>query len=127
MSGINISQLNSEIQRIMREYEDDVEEDVSKAVDKCAKEAKKIIVDHAPSRHGDYKKNISTRKERTRKGQYKKVVFVKAPYYRIAHLLEYSHATRNGGSTTAQPHFRFGEEYLDKNFEREVRERIEQK
>lgn len=67
---------------------------------------------------------ISTTKEDRRKKY--KLWYVEDPHYRLTHLLEFGHYKRNGDwGTTAYPHVRYGWEFARDNYERELKERIE--
>lgn len=50
--------------------------------------------------------------------------YVKAPDYRLTHLLVYGHATRNGGRTTANPFLHNARERVVAEYEQKVQEVI---
>lgn len=50
--------------------------------------------------------------------------YVKKPFYRLAHLLEYGHALRNGERTRAFPHIKKNEERAAERLEKEIKEVI---
>lgn len=51
--------------------------------------------------------------------------YVKAPHYRLSHLLEYGHATPNGGRTVAYHHISGALEEVGEEFVRDVRRAID--
>jgi hypothetical protein len=55
---------------------------------------------------------------------HKRIVHVKAPHYRLAHLLEYGHAKVGGGRVEGRPHIRPAEEMVIREFMAEVEEAI---
>lgn len=97
---INSSRFNFEdvVGDMLRGYEADCIRAVSKAVPKVARMAAKKLRQESPG-HGDYAKNWTTKIE-TGRMNVGAVVYGKSPTYRIAHLLENSHAKRGGGRTS---------------------------
>lgn len=95
-----------------------------KAVDKTAKETNRVIKDSADfkNRTGEYVKAFTVTTTKETKWTKEKTWHVKAPHYRLTHLLEYGHATRNGGRTRAFPHISKGADYAEKRIEELITE-----
>ena len=122
---IDVDLIASTIVNELAAYTREVSEGVKAAVDTTAKELLKNTKADAPVRSGKYKKAmaIKTRYE----GIYDKRVtwYVKAPHFRLAHLLEKGHAKRGGGRVKAYPHIEKNAEKAKKDFEKRVKEVIE--
>lgn len=73
--------------------------------------------------HGSYAKGWTTKNGKKVKDMYSKVAYNKK-YYRLTHLLEFGHATRNGKRTKAIPHIRPTEEKYKKEFVEELERKI---
>ena len=99
------------------------------AIDRVAEGADKAIRSHMTfkQRTGRYLKNM--RIVTSHDGLYdrRKTWYVKSPDYRLTHLLEYGHLSRDG-TTRVRPyeHIRYGEEYVRENLEKEVKRSLEQ-
>jgi hypothetical protein len=89
----------NEIARALREYTDDVTQNLDNAKDKISKEAVSELKITSPKRTGEYAKNWSRKKTK-----YGYIVYNRDPSYRLTHLLEYGHAKRDGGRVQAHPH-----------------------
>ena len=70
-----------------------------------------------------YCKGWSLKKDKTGRNRYVVKVWNKTDY-QLTHLLEFGHATRNGGRTKPQPHIRPTEEKYKKEFEKELKRKI---
>ena len=110
-------------------YVDEISEITKKATDKVSKESLKILKENAPvsdrKNKGKYKKALSVTTQYEGKRNKRVVLYAKKPYYRLTHLLENGHATRNGRRTKKVPHFQKAEEYADKTLTEEVIKGIE--
>lgn len=102
---IKPSGLSDAIERELKMYSEDVTKSVNEAGAKSIKRLKKLTKATAPVASGDYKRHIATREDPMpgTGGMKKYTWYVKAPDYRLTHLLAYGHATRNGGRTRANP------------------------
>lgn len=108
-------------------YEEEVYTQVKKGIDKTAKAMKEEIRNSGEfvDRTGDYRKAFAFRKEENfNRRKYTKTWYVKAPHYRLTHLLEKGHLTRKGRRTRAFPHISKGEEYAQKNLIKNIEEEI---
>lgn len=113
--------LDKQIMDALREYTTEVTEGIEEAIEDVAKESKKKWRDKAPKRTGAYKKSLRLRKE-NKSGKYSFTVHASAPHYRLTHLLEDGHRTKNGGFVSARPHIRQIEDWALKEAERRIEE-----
>lgn len=110
---LHIDQMSEAIARELQKYGTAVDADVKAAVKKTANTVKKGISSNAPKaikNGGKYAKSWTATKTDEKSHMLKMVVHSKK-YYRLAHLLEKGHATRNGGRTRAYPHIKPAEEH----------------
>ena len=124
---IQVYELADAITEMLSEYNEAVTEESKKVVDEISQEVNQEILNHITFKdHHRYTNafEIKTTFENTRNKR--NTWHVKSPHYRLTHLLEYGHYTRNGTTRTREfPHIRYGEEYLQNNFERKMKEGIE--
>ena len=120
-NAIKPDELQKALTDYLENYVEDIEEDVKDTVTEVAKEAKQELIQTSPrsgiARDTKYYKGWAIRNGgRTRnKHYYGKTVWNKTNY-QLTHLLEFGHATRNGGRTQAQPHIRKVEEKYGTKF-----------
>jgi len=124
MSNIRVDQLASEIARTVREYTDAVSEGVAEVVDETAEQCKKELQASSPKKSGKYAKAWTVKKE-GRHRYVKRTIHVKAPHYRLAHLLEKGHAKVNGGRVAGIPHIAPAEAKYNKLLEERIIDVVE--
>lgn len=119
MDRVRIDQMAHVIMEGLQEYADLATDDLKKAVKKAGDEAKKDIQNNAPVKTGAYKKSwtVKTTKETSNAME---VVVHSKNRYQLAHLLEFGHAKRGGGRTSAFPHIAPAEQRAAELLEREV-------
>ena len=101
---VSIDKLSEAIAEELKDYAYVAEEVVNRAVKEAAEELAGEVRASAPTRTGTYKSQIAAGAHR-QKGEHKHVshVYVDGDRYRIGHLLEHGHASRNGGRVNPSP------------------------
>lgn len=125
--NVSVDDFSDSIMQALSEWSMEVTEKMKAAVDTTSDEVNQTIKDHIAFkiRSGDYVKAF-----RVKRGAYEDLYnkrntwYVAAPYYRLTHLLEYGHATSNGGRTKAYPHIRYGEELAQKQLPALIEEAV---
>lgn len=127
-NSIKIGDLEKTINKELTLYCEDVTEKIKQASDDVMKDLVKNTKQDAPVRKtkngGQYKKAISSKTSYESKRAKINVWYVKPPHYRLSHLLENGHATRNGGRTKAFKFISKNEEIAVKDYEKKVLEAI---
>ena len=126
MANVSVDQLAAEIAKGLAEYSQDVVEKVNVSSEAVGKAAVKRLKHTSPKRPGSgkYAKSWAMKTEPEVGQPHKRIVHVKAPHYRLAHLLEYGHAKVGGGRVEGRPHIGPAEEEVIREFAREVEEAI---
>lgn len=127
MALVNIEQLATELGKTLDLYSEEVAEAMKKAVDKTATETKREIKSNTDfvNRTGHYVAHFAVKTIAETRWSKSKVWYVKAPEYRLTHLLEHGHIKRNyKGNTRAFPHISKGEEYAEKRIVELIEELI---
>ncbi len=126
--------LNEQMAQVLTVYAESVNEKLRAVTTDAMKKLVKETRATAPvgRRHGQYKKHITADYSGTKKSSrgirgnnVHAIWYVKAPDYRLTHLLVNGHATKDGGRTTADP---FLQNALDKvlpEYERAVEEALQ--
>lgn len=112
---MDINGLAAEINRQLALYANQTDEKVQETAKKIAEEGAQKLREVSPKRTGRYASGWTFKKF---KGSY--VVHNKT-HYRLTHLLEKSHALRNGGRSNPQPHIKPVERQMIEDFELELR------
>lgn len=106
-------------------YAKQVEEGVEAAGEKSIKKLVKLTRATAPVGHrGSFKRHITSTKERAGPRMFRYVWHVKAPDYRLTHLLVHGHVTKDGSRTKGDPFLKNALDLVLPEYEREVREAL---
>lgn len=100
----------NELQKYAGAVTVDVKEDVKTVAAQCLSEVKQ----KSPVRYGDYQKGWKKAKVSENSTSVFITVYNK-DHYRLTHLLEKGHLTRNGGRTREFPHIKPAEENAKRN------------
>lgn len=120
---VTVNSLANEITDILTEYKDDVDDLVVEITDEVTKEAKNELKTISPvGETGEYRDGWTITVNQKGISFFSKAVWNKK-HYRLTHLLEFGHATKNGGHTTAQPHIRPTEQKYKEKFVEEFERR----
>lgn len=104
-------------------------ENITQEVKKSARKNMRVMVKETKAQRykqdtGAYRKAISSKTLKETVNGLSMLWYVKAPHYRLTHLLEYGHATRSGGRTIAYNFVGKAEKKAVKQFEKDVEEAI---
>lgn len=127
MKNVKVSEMGNELMNILMNYSEDVANATKKAVDEVANGVMNEVKSHTTWNDKAYTSyyELKTIYDNER-GKYI-IWHVKNPYYRLTHLLELGHLTRDGRSYSKKyPHVIYGQKYAENNLERVVKEKIEQ-
>lgn len=120
---IDVDLLEKEVMKYLTEYKEDISEAVENVSNRVGKAATNELKEESPKLTGDYAKGWRLKKDKIGKNRYTVKIHNKTNY-RLTHLLEFGHVTRNGGRTRAIPHIRPIEEKYKKIFEQELKKDI---
>lgn len=98
-------------------------DDIREAADATGKWAKKKLKATSPKKSGEYAKEWTVNKVKTRTGT--QTTIYNKKLYMLSHLLEYGHAKTNGGRTRAFNYIEPVNDEAQKRFEEELKRRIE--
>jgi hypothetical protein len=130
--------LSAALEAQLSKYNDELNDKLTTCVEESINQLVKLTKATAPKGHrnGQYKKNISADKrelKRAKRGAHggfhgrvtSATWYVKAPDYRLTHLLVHGHATKDGGRTRANPFLQNAVDKVIPEYERRVQEAIE--
>lgn len=120
--------LTNAILDMLTDYKKDVADKVFRVGKTAIKELERKSIDTAPIGRrpaGDhFRESITSKSERDMLGNSTHTWYVKAPNYRLTHLLVHGHATRNGGRTKANPFLKNATEEVLKQYVKDVERAI---
>lgn len=115
--------IGAAIERELTLYHQDVTKKVDKLSESAAKDLVKKTKATAPvGARGSFKKNIASKQVVKGKRGSTYAWYVKAPDYRLTHLLVHGHATRDGGRTKADPFLQNAVDEVLPKYEKDVEE-----
>lgn len=126
--------LNEQMGQVLTIYAEGINEKLRTITQESMKLLVKETKATAPRgrRKGQYRKNITAdytgtkRSARGLRGQNVSAVwYVKAPDYRLTHLLVHGHATKDGGRTNANPFLQNAVDKVVPEYEQKVQEAIQ--
>lgn len=118
-------EFSAELEQSLGAYNKDVNDALDRAGKKCGKATNEEIKKHCKFKGEKYIKAFRLKRVQVSSLHFRWIWYVKDPYYRLTHLLENGHATRNGGRTRAYPHIQHGEEFARDNYENYTKEELE--
>lgn len=125
--------LGAQMEQVLTSYNESVNEQITDITRESMKQLVKETKATAPKgrRKGQYRKNITAdysslnrRSNRLTGMKVSATWYVKAPDYRLTHLLVHGHAKRNGGRTAANPFLQNAVDRVVPEYERKVEEAI---
>lgn len=124
---IDVNLLSKEVMEYLENYVEDIEEQVEIVTNEVGKDAVKELKEKSPhgkgKRNKPYYKGWRIKKDRKVANEYR-IKIHNSTNYQLTHLLEFGHATVNGGHTKAIPHIRPIEEKYKKIFEEKIKKAI---
>lgn len=125
---IKPEQLGKAILEELTIYSNSTNEKIYKAGSKVIKKMEQTTKDTAPynarAYHAHYVDSITSKSEKNRLGGSTHTWYVKAPDYRLTHLLAKGHATKDGGRTRADPFLHNARDTACEEFEEAVKEAV---
>ncbi len=119
---IDSSKLQVTVSQILNEYSEEVKDEMRGAINDVAESGKEELKATSPKRTGRYAKSWNVRKKDG--SNFVNRTIHNKKYYQLTHLLEFGHATRNGGKTRAFPHIKPVEIKCQEEAERRVKSAI---
>ena len=127
---IPVGELGSAMEQVLEVYNQDVQDGIIRVTEGSMKSLVKKTKATAPigRRKGQFKKNITAdyrelRRAKRLKGRTIRATwYVKAPDYRLTHLLVHGHATNDGGRTRANPFLQNALDSVLPEYEKDIEE-----
>lgn len=120
---IKPADIGKAIEQELTVYHKRVVERVNAAGEEAVKDLVKRTKATAPKRTGSFRKNIASKTEETPRGN-KYTWHVKAPDYRLTHLLVHGHAKSNGGRVPGDPFLQNAVDEVLPKYEQAVEEAV---
>lgn len=121
---INARELELAVSNILKDFSDEVTRITKEDVDTVTEMALDEVKAHAPVRTGKYKRSLSSRTEYESLTEKRNVIYSNGQSG-LTHLLENGHAKQNGGRTRAFPHFKYGQDLIDEQLLKKIKDDIQ--
>lgn len=125
---VTLENLGKEIDKILEEYSGDIESNLDEITKKIGKKGAQALKNESLAAFPDSKKHKKrygqTWTSRAEKNRLYTTVTIYNSQPGLPHLLEYGHASRNGGRVSGREHISPVEEQLIAEFEREVESKL---
>ena len=127
MSNVDINRVANTIRTTLNTYSRQIVEGVEKAADETVKEMVKETKQRPKGRYttGRYARAIASQVGENTIYARSRIWYVKAPHYRVTHLINNGHAIRGGGHYAGDKHVTKAADHAIERFETRVREVIE--
>lgn len=129
---MKVDEVKQTIVEWLTEYTDGVTDVAKEVVDDIADGVMEETKRHIMWKNKVYAQSFALKTSFEDKRNKRKTWYVKAPHYRLTHLLELGHVTNyktgkygEQKRTKEYPHVRYGYEFAKANFEKEMKEAIE--
>lgn len=110
--------LGKKLSEILLEWADNEEKKLVKAIDEAADACNETAKQYAPVKTGAYRSSFAIDRGWQARHHYAAEWHVEEPEYRLTHLLENGHLTRDGTSRTkAIKHIKYGRQIAEKVLE----------
>lgn len=103
MSNENINTAGAAIAEALAEYDQEIADATKRITDEVAKEAVDTLKKNSPKLTGSYRKGWRKKQSYADERTKRNTVYNETDY-QLTHLLEYGHASRNGGRVRAIQH-----------------------
>lgn len=103
MSNESINTAGAAIAEALAEYDQEIADETKRITDEVAKEAVDTLKKSSPKLTGSYRKGWRKKQSYADKRTKRNTVYNETDY-QLTHLLEYGHASRNGGRVRAIQH-----------------------
>ena len=123
--SVSVERMADEIAKMLTEYEAAIVKNVDASGKAVADKGAKQLRQTCPKRTGKYAKSWGVTREEGAFGENAKYIIHNKKHYRVAHLLEHGHVMANGKRTKAIPHIKPVEEQVIREYEKKIREAIE--